>query len=1375
MGISTRLRKQLLSIVILLSAITAFPVETAAQLMSGKEFLVALPSFWRRADGGNPGNFQITIMCSRRTNITVRWSGDGGGLIDQGTIAAGNRLTIQPPRFPVVNLMQEFEDRKPFEVNERTFYVEADQPVSVFALYSDYRANIGSFTEMYAVPPLESYDTAYMNLTYAGYLGKNTGFLILAKEDGTEVTFDPSVDWNVPGEPAGMPVTMSLDQYQVYQVLSFSRGSAGVSDLSGTPITSNKPIGIIPFSLQTNVHLLEPVDTTNDFQFSWRTSPVADALPPEAKGGTRFYTAPMGAQDSSQVRVVALEDGTRLSVNGIQVATLDRSERHDISVGDATKIESTNPVVAMQISRSGNNPIRDTIITINPSEPDERDTIMPIFGNPAMAWLPPVSEYKRTLQWTNPLLDHHWTPIQGKDSILLYPWHHYALVTAPVSALNSVRIDGRSIDFQYRHIDGQYASAVVPILPKQHILTADAPVSCIAYGFAWDDAYAFVSGEALRSIGLVDVDSLVETTCDSTLEVSFKLSNVGNNNYRIDSIDADGIEIRSVRSPIGFPIEMPPGRELQARIVLKLSQPRTYTGRIRIYTDAHNRNVIEVPFRIIRDSARISIVTDVDFGQIAAEKTEADTLITITNDGENPVEITDLLFDDPRFEVTQPSLPLTIPSGGSRSIGVRLTPRPGVPERGRLRILGKPCFASIDVNFSGFQGVGPLLDIPRSIQFPSYLCDAPEFVDTIIVISSIGDEPTVLEGATIGGSDRDKFSIQKNPAPGTILPRKSDTIVVRYRPDAFGLHQAVLILNTNAKNVTDPLSITLRGRRDTAMVLPNKRTIDDFGQLLSCDDPVYVELRLSNNGTIDATIDSLELGDGVPFSADLATPFIIAPAGSYRTLTIRFAPTEDGEYNETLRIIGKPCGIAEEITLIGSRVSPSLISDVENLSLDTVYLCETSTSGTFTLRNNGPVTDTITRYTPGGDAAFALENVSYPVILEPGQSREFRVTFTPEAKGDFGGTLEFFWGPCNGSTLVNLNAVAVDPDVTLSATSMNFGQIDITTGMPGRQTITLTNEGNVPRRIASIDLGRDASLGLVQPDSFPVIIPAGGSLDVEVEYSPTEIGPLSTTAMVTVEGPCPEEESFAIEGEAIGDKVIRASMTITVPDNLTGQVDELVSIPILLSNGANLDDIIQLSLRLRWRYTMLLPLSIQTDLSGLTSAQLFNNTIEGDRRIVTVVFTGTALPKNGTLGTIQACALLGNRIETDITIDTVTLLTTADRELTYTTEHGKFTLLGLCELDGDRLVHLGGGLKISAPRPNPVSELSEIDFTTEGDRYVELVLYDALGIERERLYAGYLDDGAYTVQLDGRDLPTGLYFCELRQGAHRVRQTILIQ
>ena len=107
MSFSTQLQQKFLAIVLLLIGATALPTETAAQLMAGKEFVVALPSFWRRPDGGNPGNFQITIMCSRRTNVTVKWSGPGGGIVDQGTIEGGNRLTIQPPRFQVVNLMQQ--------------------------------------------------------------------------------------------------------------------------------------------------------------------------------------------------------------------------------------------------------------------------------------------------------------------------------------------------------------------------------------------------------------------------------------------------------------------------------------------------------------------------------------------------------------------------------------------------------------------------------------------------------------------------------------------------------------------------------------------------------------------------------------------------------------------------------------------------------------------------------------------------------------------------------------------------------------------------------------------------------------------------------------------------------------------------------------------------------------------------------------------------------------------------------------------------------------------------------------------------------------------------------------------------------------------
>src|SRR5688572_28968562 len=82
------------------------PSASFAQIAIGKEFVVALPAFWKQIDLGNPGTFQITMMCSRETNFPIKWSGPTGSVIDNGTIQGGNRLTVQPPLFNVTTFIQ---------------------------------------------------------------------------------------------------------------------------------------------------------------------------------------------------------------------------------------------------------------------------------------------------------------------------------------------------------------------------------------------------------------------------------------------------------------------------------------------------------------------------------------------------------------------------------------------------------------------------------------------------------------------------------------------------------------------------------------------------------------------------------------------------------------------------------------------------------------------------------------------------------------------------------------------------------------------------------------------------------------------------------------------------------------------------------------------------------------------------------------------------------------------------------------------------------------------------------------------------------------------------------------------------------------------
>jgi hypothetical protein len=575
-------------------------------------------------------------------------------------------------------------------------------------------------------------------------------------------------------------------------------------------------------------------------------------------------------------------------------------------------------------------------------------------------------------------------------------------------------------------------------------------------------------------------------------------------------------------------------------------------------------------------------------------------------------------------------------------------------------------------------------------------------------------------------------------------------------------------------NATDPLIVSLNGRLDTAMALPSRRSID-FGQLLDCDDPAGESVKIINNGTVSTTISDFVLPDGSPFEVVTPAGFDIAPVGGERSIMIRFAPIEDGQFVDTLVIEGGPCDIREEIVLTGSRVTPTLRADDPLITMDTVYLCEAGTEGTFSFTNDGPVADTIRRYTQSGDAAFVLDDEEYPIVLAPGESYEFRLRFNPENERDYAGTLEFTWGPCDRSTIIEFTGEAYDPDVSLERDTLDFGQMDIDAGSTSK-TIYLRNESGAVRIISSINMGAGSEFSQTTPASFPIVIPPHDSVAVEFTFDPDATGERSGSADIVVDDPCGEVEELVLVGEGTGTQILDVEFTIRVPDDLSGNVDDVVDIPLILERGSNVpaSGISAMTVYLHWNYSLLLPESARpAGTSG--NADLTSSSIAGDRRNVVVYIESPELSNSAPLATVKASVLLGNSPETAIAIDSVDIDSPPDRTYDVTLVDGKFTLLGICRLDGDRLVSTGGGLKVTSARPNPARDLLRLDVDVYDAGPMHLTLYNANGTALKDISASADRAGRFqmTVQVDA--LPSGYYYCVVRNSSGQDRVQFIVR
>lgn len=71
-------------------------------------------------------------------------------------------------------------------------------------------------------------------------------------------------------------------------------------------------------------------------------------------------------------------------------------------------------------------------------------------------------------------------------------------------------------------------------------------------------------------------------------------------------------------------------------------------------------------------------------------------------------------------------------------------------------------------------------------------------------------------------------------------------------------------------------------------------------------------------------------------------------------------------------------------------------------------------------------------------------------------------------------------------------------------------------------------------------------------------------------------------------------------------------------------------------------------------------------------------------------------------------------------------------------------------------------VKLNANFPNPFVGTTTISFSTSADQYVELTLYDVLGITRRRLLEKSMPAGLHSISTDLSNLAAGVYFYQLK-------------
>jgi len=278
---------------------------------------------------------EITITSSMGAEITVTY-GPGETLY--------GKYSVGPNASTPIRIEYNLLESNGSENNEnKGIHVVSTNPVNVYAL--NYRTQSADVAVIY---PTEALGTEYFAMCYSPRYTSgnesNSEFLIVATEDNTTVNITPTKRTDQ-GKPANVLFSVTLNKGQSYQVQSSNTDATGMEDLTGSSVTSNKPIAFFSGSKATTIPFSGYTDHSYDHLF--------EQIPPTITWGKEFYVVPLKLRTKDTYRILAAENGTVVKIEGTNTTkTLNKGEFYEFELASASRIISTRKILLAQFCRS---------------------------------------------------------------------------------------------------------------------------------------------------------------------------------------------------------------------------------------------------------------------------------------------------------------------------------------------------------------------------------------------------------------------------------------------------------------------------------------------------------------------------------------------------------------------------------------------------------------------------------------------------------------------------------------------------------------------------------------------------------------------------------------------------------------------------------------------------------------------------------------------------------------------------------------------------------------------------------------------------------------------------------------------------------------
>ncbi len=260
-------------------------------------------------------------------------------------------------------------------------------------------------------------------------------------------------------------------------------------------------------------------------------------------------------------------------------------------------------------------------------------------------------------------------------------------------------------------------------------------------------------------------------------------------------------------------------------------------------------------------------------------------------------------------------------------------------------------------------------------------------------------------------------------------------------------------------------------------------------------------ITLTNSGQTSVTVSAMSLLRGTEFSfPQLSLPLTLA-AGQSIDINVTFSPTANGWVGGNATFSSSASNPKVWFQFAGTGVtSDPMVASPSSISFGQVPV-GTSSTKTVVVTNNRSYQESISGFrTTGG--AFSVSGPVTPLMLAAGQSVTLSITFAPQSASLAGGSV-FVGGHLN-VPFTGTGTAPTSAQLTVAPSSVNFGNVPV--GTTATQSITMSASG------AAVTVSSDSSSNAqfaLNGASFPLTIPAGQSLSINVAFAPKSSGAAS--------------------------------------------------------------------------------------------------------------------------------------------------------------------------------------------------------------------------------------------------------------------------